>query len=306
MVPEGGAMVPEPAVRLTREAWTARRERHEARIDGLLGGYLDGRRRGEKHPVLDFLFEYYRFRPSALRQWSPGAGVWLADARPGEPFGHVAFTRSGMGVWIDPAGFPDKRAGVLAFIGELMRATTGRPPRFGCHGLHEWAMVYRAGERRHSAWPLRMPQEELDRFVASRPIACSHFDAFRFFTEEARPMNRIQPSRKTMAENEQAGCLHTNMDLYKWAFKLFPYTGSDLIADALELALFARDVDMRASPYDLTGLGYTPIPIETDEGRRAYTRLQMEIHERSVPVRRALSEAVDTLTRARDAVTQPG
>ena len=34
-----------------------------------------------KHPVHDFLFTYYSFRPAQLRRWSPGYGVVLADAR---------------------------------------------------------------------------------------------------------------------------------------------------------------------------------------------------------------------------------
>ena len=30
--------------------------------------------RGERHPVDDFLFEYYPNRPSLLRRWHPGLG----------------------------------------------------------------------------------------------------------------------------------------------------------------------------------------------------------------------------------------
>ena len=36
-----------------------------------------GAARGEKHPVVDFLFEYYRFRPSWLKRWHPGPDVIL-------------------------------------------------------------------------------------------------------------------------------------------------------------------------------------------------------------------------------------
>ena len=34
--------------------------------------------RGEKHPVYDFLFNYYAFRPAWLRRWHPGPDVALA------------------------------------------------------------------------------------------------------------------------------------------------------------------------------------------------------------------------------------
>lgn len=283
---------------LSRDEWARMVADHERRIDGLIGDYLEHRRHNQKHPVIDFLFEYYSFRPSKLRQWSPGAGILLQDAGPDEPFEHNAFTRLHGGAYIDPADMPENRLRALPFVTGLLETTLNRPPRFGCYGLHEWAMVYQADERRHQKWPLRMPQNDLDRFVESRPITCSHFDAFRFFTDAARPMNRVQPTRDTMIENEQSGCLHTNMDLYKWAYKLFPFTGSDLIADAFELALFTRDVDMRASPYDLSALGYAPIPIETDAGRQQYAELQLEIHRRSVPIRMALLRCVNNLNSA--------
>lgn len=285
-------------IRLTRSEWERRVADHEARIDGLIGNYMERRRNNEKHPVIDFLFEYYSFRASKLRQWSPGAEVLLEDAGPDEPFGHPAFSRADGNAYIDPETIPENRLRALSFIAELLLTTGNRPPRFSCYGLHEWAMVYQADERRHQKWPLRMAQNDLDRFVESSTITCSHFDAYRFFTDSARPLNRFQPTRDTMTVNEQPGCLHANMDLYKWAYKLFPWTSSDLIADAFELAVFARDVDMRASPYDLSDLGYAPIPIETDAGRRQYIELQLEIHQKSIPIRKALLKFVKKLRSA--------
>ena len=38
---------------------------------------------------------------------------------------------------------------------------------------------------------------------------------------------------------EQPGCLHANMDLYKWAFKLAPFAPAELVADCFALA---RDI----------------------------------------------------------------
>jgi hypothetical protein len=124
---------------------------------------------------------------------------------------------------------------------------------------------------------------------------CTHFDAFRFFTPEARPLNRIQPSFEAMPELEQPGCLHTNMDLYRWAFKLYPWVPGALIADAFLLAVRIREVDMRASPYDLRGLGYAPICIETPEGRREYRAYQQQFAEASAPLRARLLDRCEDL-----------
>ena len=37
----------------------------------------------------------------------------------------------------------------------------------------------------------------------------------------------------------------------------------------------AREIDMRASPYDLSGFGYNPIPVESSAGR-LYEKLQRQ------------------------------
>lgn len=49
-----------------------------------------------------------------------------------------------------------------------------------------------------------------------------------------------------------AGCVHAAMDLFKYAYQLYPFVSSDLLRDCLELAVTARKVDMRASPYDVS------------------------------------------------------
>src|SRR5690606_19827763 len=155
-----------------------------------------------------------------------------------------------------------------------------------------WAMVYRqsSDEVRHNAHPLRFPPEEIARIVESGPGCCTHFDAFRFFTAPARPLNRHQPTRDTTTQLDQRGCLHANMDLYKWAYKLSPYTPAELLADCFELARNIREVDMRASPYDLRHLGYAPIPIETAAGRVEYEQQQRSFSRRGDPLRVRLRE----------------
>jgi hypothetical protein len=116
-------------------------------------------------------------------------------------------------------------------------------------------------------------------------MCCTHFDAFRFFTPPARPLNRHELTRDAIGAFEQRGCLHANMDLYKWAFKLSPFTPSELVADCFELARDIREVDMRASPYDLRALGFPPIPVETADGRSEYERCQRLFAARAEPLR---------------------
>jgi hypothetical protein len=263
---------------------------HEARVRVWLEPHQARAARGERHPVYDFLFSYYAFRPAWLRRWHPGAAVVLAGNSAREFLRWPGYVESADGVMADPAQFPAKRRPSLQWMHDLMSTMRDRPAFYGCFGLHEWAMVYRAEQSavRHDAWPLRFPPAELARLVESQPLCCTHFDAFRFFAASARPLNRHQPNRGSMLQHEQRGCLHANMDLYKWAFKLAPFTSSDLLADCFELARDIREVDMRASPYDLRGLGFEPIAIETASGRADYERHQRAFTLRGEPLRTQL------------------
>src|SRR5262249_33862871 len=145
---------------------------------------------------------------------------------------------------------------------------------FACGGLHEWAMVYRDPSVRHPYVPFRLSREETDAVVDSQPLRCSHFDAFRFFTPAAAPRNRWELTRAGTTQHDQPGCLHVNMDLYRFAFKIAPFCPSEVVADALDVARVAREIDMRASPYDLTSYGFAPVRIETSEGRAEYAEWQ--------------------------------
>ncbi|MER5454025.1 3-methyladenine DNA glycosylase [Micromonospora sp. NPDC002389] len=280
-----------PAV-LDAADWQARRRAHEERVDGWLSGHLERRRRGEKHPVEDFLFTYYSCRPAQLRRWHPGAGVLLREADAVD-FGPDYRLVDG-GVVLDTGAVLARRGESVRWIGSLLAATSGRPAHLGCFGMHEWAMVYRQNqdEVRHRAWPLRLSPERTAEVVEERGVRCSHFDAYRFFTEPARPLNVLRPTRDTQHEHEQPGCLHANMDLYKWAYKLSPLVPSELVADAFALAREIRTLDMRASPYDLAALGYPPVRVETPEGRAAYAGAQREFAERAGVLRDRLLAAI--------------
>ena len=129
-------------------------------------------------------------------------------------------------------------------------------------------MVYglEQDEVRHESWPLRLAPDEVRAVVDEQGVRCTHFDAFRFFTPEAAPLNELQPTRATQPDLEQPGCLHATMDLYKWSAKYAELVGSDLVADAFALARDARRLDMQAAPYDLRALGYEPVR-DRDAGR---------------------------------------
>jgi hypothetical protein len=89
------------------------------------------------------------------------------------------------------------------------------------------------------------------------------------------------------------------MDLYRFAYKIAPFCPSDVVADAFELARAAREVDMRASPYDLRSYGFVPLEIETRAGRDEYVALQREIAARAQPVRERLLDVYRRLFLAR-------
>ena len=281
------------------EEWQEICERHLAEARIFTDGPRFRRDRGEAHPVEDFLFRYYPYPIALLELWQPGIGVALrfhdVEALPSRFLGKRYRTDGGV-CWLDRDSISEKERQRLSWIQSLLTATQSHVPHFACHGLHEWAMVYRAEEIRHSSLaPLRLPQREIDSLVESRSITCSHHDAFRFFSKQALPLNRIQPTLDTRHENEQPGCIHANMDLYKWAAKSMPWIGSDLLLEIFRLATRLRDLDMRASPYDLAEWNVTPVKIETPEGRREYEAEQRKLADESRILRNKLIHSLDGL-----------
>ncbi|MEY1675229.1 3-methyladenine DNA glycosylase [Gordonia sp. ABKF26] len=269
---------------LTADQWRSRRAAHRRAVDELIGPYLDARRRGARHPVIDFLFTYYSSRPAHVLRWHPGYGVILEDAD--EFLGLRGYEQTDAGVRVGAAHLRHRADALVAAV-DMLGATARRPVRLGCFGLHEWAMVYRTDDTRHDL-PLRLGGAGTDAVVESMPLRCTHFDAFRFFTDPARPRNDTTLTRASQIAHEQPGCLHTTMDLYRYCFTLSPLVPSDLTLDCFALALRARDLDMRASPYDLGDLGYEPVRIETPAGRADYVREQSAIAELGTTLRSRL------------------
>ncbi|MFD5868740.1 3-methyladenine DNA glycosylase [Corynebacterium sp. NPDC060344] len=277
---------------LPLDEWLARAEDHARRADELCADHLDRRSRGLKHPVWDFLFEYYPVRPGTLRRWSPGLGVALAgayDPRAAEHVSHLRdfFVGADGVARLDRAAHAGRRGEAISYIADLLAGTLANDAHFDCFGLHEWAMVYRADETRHAV-PLRLGQRGTDEVVVTHRVRCTHYDAYRFFTPDAVPLNDNRPTRATQPACEQAGCLHANMDLYKWATKLGPLVPGELWLDAFELARDVRRLDMEASPYDLADHGFEPVRIETAEGKAEYVARQRALADEAAPIRAEL------------------
>lgn len=275
--------------------WRVRQAEHYERVDAVLAPHLQRQARGERHPVMDFLFTYYSLRPAQLRRWHPGYGVRLLDAS--EYAGLRGYDERNGAVTVSPR-FLTRRKETLEYVATLLQRTAARTPQLGCFGLHEWAMVYRASAEdvRHAGVPLRLGHRGTNEVVETLQLKCTHYDAFRFFTVPAAPLNSLRLTRAGQLDREQPGCVHATMDLYKWCYKLLPITDSDLLMDCFNLAVAARVLDMRASPYDLREFGYTPIRIEAPAGRAEYVRGQQALSTAAVPLRERL------LQRCQDAL----
>ncbi|NMM29678.1 MAG: 3-methyladenine DNA glycosylase [Cellulomonas sp.] len=319
-------------------AWLPLAEAHAARADALTAAHRARQAARERHPIDDFLYDYYGTKPSLLRRWHPGAGAALGRT-PDGPAEHAAWrwyaTDDNGTVGLDVQALGADRGDTVRYVRMLLTATADRPARTGCLGLHEWAMVYRQDDaRRRHTLPLRLGRDGTDAVVEAHPLRCSHFDAFRFFTPDAVPRNRVQLTRadqvgseqpgclhanmdllcrqtdspdqvsepepltrQTQVLYEQPGCLHANMDLTKWSMKLGPAVPGNLLLDCFELAGEIRLLDMQASPYDLSSLGERAVAIETREGKAEYVARQREFAERAAALRQRIVEVCDDVLR---------
>ncbi len=280
---------------LAAHEWQRRESAHQERADALTAEHRARAARGEKHPVFDFLFTYYSYKPAQIRRWHPGAGVELSEAQDRQAWRWYRVGADADSAVPDAAAFAAEKSQLAGLIERMLRRTAARPGQFGCFGLHEWAMVYREDEHRHPI-PLRLGQAGTDAVVESHELRCTHFDAFRFFTPDAVPRNRVRPegrdlSRESQPDLDQPGCLHAGMDVYKWATKLGPLVPGELLLDAFELARDIRVLDMEAAPYDLSDWGVVPVAIEAPEGKAEYVRRQRGFAERGNALRARILDA---------------
>ncbi len=292
------------------ETWRKLEDQHGQTIRSFTVPFRERRSRKASHPVYDFLFTYYAFPPGRLEQWHPGINVTLAapphlqdDYETARRYDRFAnddrYKCSNNCICLQPAQLTPSLYRRLPWVIELLTRIENAPPRFGCFALHEWAMVYKLPEeRRHSGYPLRIPPALLEEVVETQKLRCTHFDAYRFFTPAATPQNLFKLDSESRIEFEQGGCIHASMDLYKWAFLFSPWVASELLRECFLLAIRARELDMRSSPYELSSLGFSPIPIETESGRNEFAQEQRNLANAASKVRRKLMTALLELQSA--------
>jgi hypothetical protein len=280
---------------IPHQQWRDTAEHFTHQVRSWTDPYRQRKGAGAKHPVHDFLFSYYSYSMGRLETWHPGLnGGNVLEAPATGQFSSKYYREINGGVFLDPTLMPEKRIPRLRWIQKLLEATQGRTANFSCFGLHEWAMVYQEGDVRHrESAPLRLSQEETNNVLKSRTVRCSHYDAYRFFSSSAHGMNKLRPDNDNRYEYEQPGCLHTNMDLYKWCYKAMPWISSELLWQCFLLAKDVRELDMRASPYDLTEYNLSPVKIETKQGREEYEKIQRDLSVRADPIRETLIEKLD-------------
>ena len=292
---------PRDPVVVPEQLWRTWSERHAAAVDSLTGDHLERRRRGQPHPVHDFLFTYYRTSVGTVRRWHPGPGLLLENAHHSERVGwrhYRADTAVGRrGLVVDADSVRRRCSERIDRARVVVESTLHRPGVTDCFGLHEWAMLYRAGDEgvRHDSAPLRLSHETIDEVVRTSRLRCTHFDAFRFFTGPAEPLNENRLTRDDQAGFEQPACLHAGMDVYSWTAAMESGAPGELLVDSLRAAFAAREVDMRSSPYDLTAWGLMPIPVESAAGRAEFVRFQQRWMRKTAILRHRFLAAMDRL-----------
>ena len=288
-----------PQEPLARSIWQAVAKRHRLQAEAWTLPYRQRRAKGAMHPVHDFLFIYYPFAPSLLERWQPAFGQSIEASAEDTSWNPRYYSRQANGIRLDLKKLSAAAKRRLQWQLSLLKSIDQRKPRFACHGLHEWAMLYQGGPdglaRHEGKLPLRVSQTCIDEIAESRPLTCTHFDAFRFFTPAAQAFNVHTLNLMDREQQEQKGCLHTNMDLYKWTAKAMPWVGADLLLESFQFAVACREIDMRASPYDCSGYGFAAIPIETAAGRLEYEKAQRALAEKAQPIRSKLIDRLAVL-----------
>ena len=269
-----------------------------------------------KHPIYNFLHTYYQYSFKAIELYSPGINIILQDAYGDNGINELVSNKYckylNNDVYYTPSCIPSttkKEKQHITFLKHnhnILRKTHQRSPFFGCFGMHEWAMVYDPDYsstttttataeymnkyKQQKYLNFRISQSIINNVVSNSNLRCTHFDAWRFFQDDARIQNKHHLERYNQEEYEQPGCIHANMDLFKCATDIYPLIPSTLLLSCLELAINSRTIDMRASPYDVSSYSgcEDAIEIETNIGRQLYIKEQEKIYQQSIPIRHEL------------------
>src|SRR3954470_2728414 len=102
---------------ILRVSWEAERAAYLTRVRPWAEHRLDRMSRRQKHPVYDFLFEYYSFRPAHLMRWTSGFGVTLESATR-EDVAWGEFEECDSGLSLSASAFPRHRVSYLQWAVE--------------------------------------------------------------------------------------------------------------------------------------------------------------------------------------------
>ncbi|GBG30071.1 Hypothetical Protein FCC1311_062912 [Hondaea fermentalgiana] len=314
---------------LGRSEWTRAAAEHGARVASLLAEGRDakGGLRAD-HPIFNFLRSYYFVKSAAdvrkkLTRWSPGALAWLRlgnipDAEQDQTLSALRLERAPQdeppphdGRLQDSSSYcrvivTQKDADALHFVQGVLQSTTTNAPVLNCFGMHEWAMLYQEADEdepfaaQFQSLPRRVAQQDINATVRALKVNCTHFDAMRFFAKSAKTYSRHHDiDREQSFVSENPACLHAQMDLLRHALKLGALIPGAMLANALELALEARALDVAASPYDATAFGLEPVAVETEVGKAEYKTRQLRLAQRARPLRRAMLDYTRAVIDAR-------
>ena len=222
-----------------------------------------------------------RRRRPGPRRTPPGAGT-----RPG---------RTASCAWTSTRSWPTGATPSGSCAG-CSAATAARPAFTAASACTSGRWSTATSGTRHPV-PLRLGQAGTDAVVEAHPIRCTHFDAFRFFTPPAVGRNRLQPDPGDAARAGAAGLPARRDGPLQVGLQAQPGDPGELVADCFELAVEIRELDMRASPYDLREHGYEPVAIETPEGKAQYVAAQRGFAERGAVLRQRLLDVCDQLPR---------
>jgi len=126
---------------LSETQWKTVEDSNQHLLEPIVSAHRLRRMKGEKHPIIDFLFDYYHFKPSKLLEWTPGIGVYLKGSKAKDLVVKKGFNENQHGVFIDTHTFPADRMDGLNWTIDLLKQSFDRKPQFNCFGLHEWCMT---------------------------------------------------------------------------------------------------------------------------------------------------------------------
>lgn len=226
---------------MMKETWLQAAKEERNRVNRLLNpnDYQD-----RNHPIYNFIFVYFFFNRKILFQYSPGIHVEIEGVHDSQELmsinlapelQSVSSQRNFLAISSNEKKISKK---FLQRTLHLLKSIQSKLPSFWCFGLHEWAMQYNSIQQTSTknstfqSLPLRVTQQQIESLLNpprhenqySVPrLRCTHYDAIRFFTPSSVPLNAVSPSptRLTVDQFDQPGCIHVNMDLFKYIHTIF-------------------------------------------------------------------------------------